>query len=149
MIRSFYKKELIHLRQTIGNQALNNIEIDKYCKKYLGKEYMGCYSQDNIPLNRLPSKCMFIFNNDISTGQGIHWLACFKQGKTYYVYDSFGRRSTSLLPIFVKQVIKSGSKIKDSDYSKEQSDYQEDCGIRSIAFLICVRKFGINRAIQI
>jgi hypothetical protein len=149
MIRSYYKKELIEIRKTLGNKAMNNIQIDDYCKRYLGKQYVGCFSQNNVPSNKLPSRCMFIFNQDISTGAGIHWIACFKQGKTYYVYDSFGRKSTSLVPIFVKQVIRSGGNIKDSDYSKEQSDYQEDCGERAIVFLICVRKFGIEKAIQI
>jgi hypothetical protein len=149
MIRTYYKKELIALRKKYGNKALDNVDIDKYCKMYLGKMYVGCFSQDTVPINRLPSTCMFIFNNDISTGPGIHWIACFKEGCTFYIYDSFGRKSTHLVPLFAKQVFRSGGKIRDSDYSKEQADYQEDCGLRAISFLICVRRYGIEKAIQI
>lgn len=104
---------------------------------------MGVYMQDQkIPLKN----GTFIINNDIMSNKGIHWCAGVIQGKTIYIYDSFGRRSRNLLPIFTQQMKMLGYKIKNTDLSdRDQNGTKSvDCGHRSVSALKIYKEYGLQ-----
>jgi hypothetical protein len=147
-ITDIYKKSLKEIEKVLGKSSTNNVELYNYGRQLLGKRFIGVFSQDTVPTS-LPAKCFFIFNQDKRTGHGIHWLACYKSGKTFYVYDSFGRKSKRLVPTFVKRLESHKWKYKDTDDDPEQTSNQSNCGARCMAFLICTKKYGIRKTILI
>jgi hypothetical protein len=55
------------------------------------------------------------------------------------VFDSFGRRTTQIIP----SLLKSGNgKIKDTDYDANQKIKETNCGQKSIAWLSMFNDYG-------
>jgi hypothetical protein len=77
----------------------------------------------------------FIIHTDFIGGPGVHWMAVVNQGHSVYVYDSFGRRATSILPTFVQKMVDHGFKIYNTDLgdADQHGGTRVDCGHRSIA----------------
>jgi len=138
-----YKKKF-----KVKNTTMSN-DLNNAAKQVFGPQFKGVYAQDTVPKNLLPNS-MFIFNTDLSNKPGIHWCAGYKAGKNVYIYDSYGRKSSKLLPVLKKQHTGGGFKIIDSDtLDKEQTVNQRNCGIRCLAWLSIVRDFGIKEALKI
>lgn len=114
------------------------------CKKISGIGFTGVYMQNQLPPLRTNST--FIMNNDLTTGEGIHWVAGVVHGKTVYVYDSFGRRSKNLLPIFTQQMKAKRYRIVNTDLSdQDQYGYKSvDCGHRCISALKIYKSYGLR-----
>ena len=90
---------------------------------------------------------MFIINNDIASGPGEHWVAMYLTAKTAYVFDSFSRKSQTLLKHLTKRLSEKQVKIINSDTSdKEQKDSEIICRHLSISWLAVVRDLGIRYA---
>lgn len=144
-IQNKYIKLLKILRKKYGNGVKDNFQLNDIGKSYFKKSWGGVYPYDLAKLN----KKYFIVNTDSSKESGTHWIACFKKGKTIYVYDSFGRLTKNVLKNFYKTLIGKGYTVTESRRDAEQSGYQEDCGIRCIAWLIIVELYGIHEALKI
>ena len=116
-----------------GDRTTYLDELDGIGHKLLGVKFKGVFPADKIPrLNDLSRYC--ILNLDTSKEPGSHWVALAKDGKDTYIYDSFGRTYTQIIP----QLKFSGNgRILNTDKDAEQSILQTDCGARSLAFL-CV-----------
>ena len=110
----------------LGNKVTYSNDLHRVGKKLLGKDFVGVYPSDQIP--RLKNKQCCILNLDKSDQSGSHWIAVYRDGKTNLTYDSFGRKSSKIIP--------SLKNVEDADYDVEQMIEQEDCGARSIAFLL-------------
>ena len=123
----------------------NGLELQKAGKLMLGSFFGGVYPQDQLP--SLPGKGSIV-NVDTKNMPGTHWVSVFqpKSKNKAYVFDSFGRKTKTLLPHIFKQF---KGKITDSDYDAEQRVDENDCGIFSIAWLLMVKKFGIQNALLI
>ena len=148
-ILDYYKKYTRILTKIYGDRALNNIEVNKLAKKILGKIFISVYAIDTVP-KVLPKKCMLIFNTDKANKSGEHWIALYKSGNIHYIYDSFGRRTKNIASFLHKQILTDKkSKIIDFEHDPEQADYQNNCSLRCITALHCVKKFGIRKAITI
>jgi hypothetical protein len=131
------------LRASLGNVALDGGTISRKCKQLFGSTFNGVFLQDS----KFPAKDGYsVMNNDTSGGKGIHWLAVIKRGKTIYVYDSFGRLTRNILPIFTKNMKAQGFTVKTADPS-DQDQYgttSRDCGHRCISALMIAKKQGIQ-----
>ena len=141
-----YNKYLKELKSQIGNKALNNLDLDILGKHYFGRKYIGTFSQDNV-LRFLENKSMFVFNVDTKKMKGSHWVAAYVNNNIVYLYDSFGRTSQNLIPIFIKNL--KNMKYVDSDYDVEQKNQEINCGHRCISWLRVVKELGINSALKI
>jgi len=88
-----------------------------------------------------------IVNLDRSTQAGSHWIALAYHNNKVYVYDSFGRQSTKIIP----SLWTSGnvSTIVDAQHDAEQDMSEQDCGQRSLAWLMFFDKWGASNAILI
>jgi hypothetical protein len=123
-------------------------ELNKYGKDMFGSMFKGVYAIDLIP--HFDTKGYFIFNLDTHDKEGIHWVACYYNGKgRYYIYDSFGRRSSKIAPIFIREIKALHKKYTDADYDAEQRDNQVICGQNCLAFLKMVDYYGIKKALLI
>jgi hypothetical protein len=88
-----------------------------------------------------------IVNTD--NGVGVHWFGVYQKGRVLHMFDTFDRSSMRLVPQFVKRATLAGFTIQDThdkNHKREQRDEQEDCGIRSLAWLILVYHKGIRFA---
>ena len=79
---------------------------------------------------------MCIVNTDDSTQPGTHWLSLIKNEKGIYCYDSFNRNIHNLSNNFKHKKWISANKDRDESYK------EEDCGTRSLAYLISFHKHG-------
>ena len=120
-------------------------DLHKIGKQLFGKSFIGVFSVNTVP-KKVKSGSYFIFNTEPIEKKGEHWVACYKQGK-YYIYDSFARDSSKLLPQFVKQV--KGKYIDSDRLDREQTVTQKNCGLRNLGFLSVVRDLGIKEALKI
>lgn len=143
---SRYNTILNQVFRKLGKQVTRDDQLTKYGKISLGTSYIGTFSQDH-PLRQLTGKRKyFIINVDKSNKPGSHWVSVFYSGTKFYIYDSFGRRSSKLLPHFIKTI---GYKYADADYDAEQKVKQNSCGQRSLAWLLFVHRYGIQQAMKI
>jgi hypothetical protein len=143
-----YKSQYIRL---LGNHALSNDELDDVCKSLFGSKYRGSHPVDS-KFQMKPG--MFIFNTDIASGPGVHWVSLVLTKKTAYIYDSFGRDPEKTIPILYNRLRRAKYKIKFDTKDKEQrATYKNrmvvNCGHACISFLLCVHKFGIRAAMKI
>jgi len=114
-------------------------------KKLLGVKFKGVFPSDKIPtLNDLSRYA--ILNLDKSTESGSHWVAIAKHGDITYLYDSFGRKNTQIIP---NLKFSGNGRIIDTDYDAEQKIYEIDCGARCLAWLLFFDKYGPKCALLI
>ena len=139
-----YNLALDHIESVVGNKALFDDTLKTLGRDLLGKKFAGVYPVDLIKFP--PGKKYMIFNTDISTMSGEHWMALVKEKNMYYVYDSFGRSTQEIAPILFKQAMK---RIVDADQDAEQGIEEENCGQRSLSFLFVWDQFGKKLAMKI
>jgi len=120
----------------VGNKITYSNDLDAFGRTHIGKEFVGVFSSD-----RMPTHGYSIINVDKSHESGSHWLGIvFKDGEPH-IYDSYGRRSSDLIPHIGGAV--------DADYDREQGKKEENCGARSLTWLICVKYLGLDNALKI
>jgi len=127
----------------LGNKALSGGTLADQCARIGGIAFSGIFMQNQMPPLRNSS---FIMNNDVTTGPGEHWVSGVIKGKSIHIFDSFGRRSRNLLPIFSQKVKAKGFKIINTDLSdSDQKGYtSKDCGHRTISSLQIYKKYGLS-----
>lgn len=128
-----------------GDQTTYLTELMTIGKKFLGVKFKGVYPSDKIPkLNDLSPYA--ILNLDTSKESGSHWVAIAKHGNITYLYDSFGRRDTQIIP---NLQYSGNGRIQNTDRDVEQKINEMDCGARCIAWLIFFENWGVKCAILI
>ena len=141
-----YNTILNQVYRKLGKGVTTDKQLTTHGKLLLKADYIGTFSQDH-PLRRLGGKRKyFIINVDKSNKPGSHWVGVYYDGTKFYIYDSFGRRSSKLLPHFIKTV---GYKYADVDRDAEQKVRENSCGQRSLAWLLFVHKYGIQQGLKI
>ena len=134
------------LIRKLGRKALFDSQIDHVGKQLFGSDWLGVHPQD-----KFVSKPGYQIINTVTSEDkiGEHWVALYipnSTGKTIYVYDSFARPTSELLKVFSKKAYR----IRDSDRSDaEQRGKSEVCGVLSLAWLLCVKHYGIRAALKI
>ena len=123
-------------------------DLKKIARHELGKKFKGIFPSDIYPTPHVANYSYCIVNTDPSHKNGTHWLAVYNTPTAFYIYDSFGRHTNRLVKKFHKRLSGQG-KVIDSRHDPEQTDSQTDCGIRSLAFLSCVKDIGVRNAIKI
>ena len=131
------------LKEIGHSKATTDTELTRVGKLLLGKEYSGTFTVDHKPSRRRKNQ-YFIINNKPRSHPGEHWIAVVKQDQTFFVYDSFGRSSKTLIPSFVK-----GRTYFDSDSDAEQHPGSSICGSLCLSFLVCFDRLGKENAMRI
>jgi hypothetical protein len=153
VLKSFnkHKKALI---KAIGTKSTTDRQLDTMGKQRFGAKYLGTFSQDNIPWKQVNSALNFnnafaIINTDTVGKAGVHWVGLYVTAKTVYIWDSYGRKSKTLLPIFVKQLKTRKHRFKDSDSDTDQSKKSQICGQLCLSWILTVKELGIMNAMKV
>ena len=128
------------------NNSVDNQELDAIGKQIFGSSWGGVWAEDShVALDN--SKKYYIFNTDKSSGQGVHWLGVYIDHKnhTVNIFDSFHRQLSKLVPDIDIFFHKNHFIVHGGARHIEQKDDQYDCGPRSLAWLIMVKKYGIDK----
>ena len=132
-----YEHALKRMEEQLGTGVTYGNDLDKIGKEFLGKKFVGVYPSDMLPLLS-KKKCYAILNLDKSDEPGSHWIAVKYLGqKKCLVYDSFGRKTQRIIPSLAERY-----NTVDADNDAEQLDVQDNCGSRSLAFLVIDDLFG-------
>ncbi len=137
-----YKKYII---SELGKKALDDLQISRLAKELLGKKFIGVYAQDKLPTKN----GYYVINTDLSktiNSPTCHWVGIYQTSKTLYIYDSYGRTTSFVLPYIYKNTKK---KIVESKKDPEQFRQTSLCGQLSIAWICVVHDLGIRKALTI
>ena len=137
-----YKKQFI---SEVGKKALSDEQLNTLGKQYIGKKYIGTFAQDKLPTTSGYMIVNVDTSKNINTNK-CHWVAIYQTAKTLYVYDSFGRSTSFILPIIFKRNKK---KIVESKLDPEQYGDTELCGHLALSFLCVANDLGIRKALTI
>lgn len=133
-----------HIHRLLGTKSTFSDVLDRQGRQLLGTKFKGVYASDRIPL-LTDLHPYAILNLDRTGLPGSHWIAVAKKkdSKELLVYDSFGRSSRKIIP----KIFSSGNgKIIDTEYDPEQKVNEDDCGARSMTFLVVLNTFGYEKA---
>jgi len=134
------------LRYQYGNGAKNTDELNKLGKYHIGKKFIGTFAYDEYPFNA-PDKSFAIINTD--NKEGVHWVGLYKDKNKLYIYDSFARQVNNLLNKFTDSAQRLGYQVIGTNLEGDQGNYQDDCGLRSLAWAMLTNKYGINDSKEI
>jgi hypothetical protein len=133
------------VKPMVGNKSTYQSDLEKAGAKLLGTKFKGVFPSDKIPrLNNLKSYA--ILNLDKSNMPGSHWVSIAHDKGTTYLYDSFGRHGTKIIPMLYHS---GNGRIKNTDLDAEQVERETNCGARSLAWLLFFDKYGYKNAILI
>lgn len=132
------------------NGITTDAELTKIGKQVIGRCYLGTFSSDVRPID-IHTKAKgcddyyFIINVDGRHEAGSHWLAVarLQHINKYLIYDSFARKSTKLIPAFIRNF---RHEYIDMNGKSDQHTREENCGQRSIAMLLFIKKHGYHAA---
>lgn len=123
-----YNINLRLIENIIGNNATDNITINNLAKYLFNKKFIGVFSSDAKFSLKNGQYC--IINNKPKGDKGEHWVAIAKKGNKTYYYDTFNRSLKKLSKEWInKDWINCNSDI-------DQSENEENCGARSLAWLL-------------
>lgn len=144
LVEKKYNEYLDAIQQKMGNQITYTNDLEKYGKYALGGRFQGVFSSDSLKkLSVL--KPYAIVNLDKSNQPGSHWIAIAynnDEDDTITIYDSFGRNSKKIIP----NIYSIYNGIIDTDNDKEQRISEDNCGQRSLAWLMVYDKLGRDAA---
>jgi len=141
-IEKIYNEYVKKIISIFGNKETTTTILNNIGYKLFKNKYKGTYASNQVPLlNNKQPYC--IINVDKSNMQGSHWVAVAYKNKKVYVYDSFGRKTKSLIPHFRYKIY------QDTEYDPEQNKSEDNCGQRCLAWLLIFDKYGPKKALQI
>ena len=138
-----YKQRLL---RELGREALFDDQIDVVGRREFGRRWGGVHPSDGVPPWK--SNRYYVINSGFRGGPGAHWVALYASpAGRVYVYDSFARTSTKIVPATVRRL---GPKhfIEDANGVADQRGASEICGALSLAWLMLVRDVGIRRSLD-
>ena len=143
-----YDRILKSVERKLGKGVTADSQLTKVGKALLGDSYLGTFAVDVKPIRLVTppgTEAYFIINVDGSNHPGSHWLAVYKSPdlNKYLIYDSFARKSKRLIPKFIKTV---GFRYVDVNKKSDQEVKEDNCGQRSLAMLVFIKKYGYKKA---
>ena len=132
-----YDHAVKRMEEQLGTGATYGNELNRVGEEFLGKKFAGVYPADMLPLLS-KKKCYAILNLDKSDMPGSHWIGVKYLGKgKVLVYDTFGRKTQRIIPTLAERYTPI-----DTDNDAEQLVKEDNCGPRSLAFLVVDDLFG-------
>ena len=88
----------------LQNKPLSNLEKINAARKLSLYGFRGIFLRDTLPKNVRLNECG-ILNSHSSSGDGTHWVMCFKKGKEKLYFNGYGVQPPSELIAFLKSPI--------------------------------------------
>jgi hypothetical protein len=130
----------------VGDDVTSDTQLRAAGIRLLGRPFIGVYASDTIPKFPRSGLVCCIVNIDNHTQAGTHWLGLAKKGSRVYLYDSFGRPVEKTLPHLAEQCRAQGLTLDAKRSKPEQTSNQNDCGARSLAWLLLFKRYGPRTA---
>ena len=146
IVSEFHKTVKMISRMVGHNHSTTNFELDKIGKKLFGKSWGGAFPADFDADFENKKKRYYIYNTDKANEEGTHWVALYCEHETdeVFVFDTFNRQISRLMPDTVKEIRHDGYVPRRGTNTLLQRDAQEDCGQRSLSILYLIKKYGID-----
>ena len=144
-VEKIYGKILKRVENRLGKSRTNTSQLAHFGRHTLGNEFTGVFPIDKIRPCMLNSYSPYaILNLDDSNSKGSHWIAVARRsdGK-FVIYDSFGRQNERIVPSLMYFDLVS------TDDDSEQCFTEDNCGQRSLAWLIYAQIYGLDSAMKI
>lgn len=138
--------------RVLGKGITTDRQLNTVGKQIFGKEWLGVFPSDVKPYTLMKNATMDgksygIINVDGSGEPGSHWYSIFRDASQpnakWYLWDSFARKSTRMIPKFIKTI---GYRYIDLNKTADQKKSELDCGARAMAVLAYIKKYGIQSA---
>jgi hypothetical protein len=130
----------------VGDDVTSDSQLRAAGGRLMGRSFMGVYASDTIPKFPRSGLSLCIVNIDNHTQKGTHWMGLAKSGHRVYLYDSFGRPVEKTLPGLADQCRQQGLTLDSKKSRPEQVPSQNDCGARSLAWLLLFKRCGARTA---
>jgi hypothetical protein len=136
----------------LGKGVTTDRQLNKVGKKLFGEQWLGVYPSDIKPHQLMKhvkqGPNYGIINVDGKNDPGSHWLSIYWNAPDdkWIIWDSFARKSKRLIPAFIKTI---GYRYIDLNEKSDQKSSQDDCGARSMAVLLYIKKHGLQYATHI
>lgn len=145
------------IHKILGKGVTSDFTLDRVGKQLFKNQWLGVFLSSVKPIEFLKNvkkdgEYYGILNTAKSKkSAGVHWLGVvlhIKEGNhKYYVWDSFGRPTQKLVPQFIRTI---GYRfVNINTNGSNQTTKQDDCGARTIAWLLFVKKNGLNPSMLI
>ncbi len=138
------------IQKAMGSKTTTTAQLNSAGRSLLGGGYKGAWPADLIP--KLKNKEVAIANLDDSKGPGTHWIALAKDKGKIIVYDSFGRKSSKIMPNLHRAKRgkrKGGKMVIDTELDGEQGKRQSNCGQRCLAALLVYQIYGSSGLLKL
>ena len=138
-----YKTAII---RELGKGPLDEGQIDEIGLREFGRKWGGVHPSDRLPA--LKKDRFYVVNNAGHRSPGTHWLGLYSSpGGRVYIYDSFARFITRLIPKTVRK-IRHENIVEEANQNADQRGASSVCGQLSLSWLLLVRDMGIRKALE-
>jgi hypothetical protein len=147
--KKIYDALVSDVEDTIGSGSTLDETLDNYGKKVIGQQFGGVFPSDRIPDSMARGTKYFIVNKDKHNQPGSHWIGVVVYRKRMFFYDSFGRSVPMLVPELRQFQLQHGLSLSvpmRAISAPEQQIREENCGARSMAWLILFNRMGFRVA---
>ena len=125
-----YEKLRKKIAKFIGHDGVTSREeLDRAGRHFLKAKYAGAYAKDEFEKVKLTKQQPYALVNT-KPSPGEHWMAHALVDGQIIKYDSFGVDA-------------------DTDPDAEQVESEDNCGQRSLAWLVVLHKMGLREAMTI
>lgn len=145
-VRELYKSILDRVHREVTDQETDEDVLRAVCKRVLGKKFAGVYAADDPGFHTIKKKRYAILNASKRQTGGTHWYAVCRIGDMLLVSDSFGRDIHQYCEDIPNLTQNGRYTIRNTDRKPEQKINQNDCGARSISWLMLCDIYGPHAA---
>jgi hypothetical protein len=124
------------IEPALGKTTTYSDDLEKMGKALFSSKFIGVFPKNKIPdrTGAPQAKRYMIANLDNNDEPGSHWVSIIDDLGERYLYDSFGRKPTKILP--------NADITKSSDLDSEQHLKEKNCGARCMAFIAVYDEMG-------
>ena len=122
-----YKQQLL---RELGREALYDDQISAVGRREFKRRWGGTFPSDGLPPVR-PNR-FYVVNSGFRGGPGAHWTGLYiSPGGRAYIFDSFARMATKIVPATVRRLEREHFVIEDANSVPDQRGASEICGVLS------------------
>jgi hypothetical protein len=127
--------------------GITNRDLEKLCKQFLDKNFLGVYPSDALPQSNKPIQSV-IFNLSKHDEEGSHFIAILKTPRKIFYFDSFGKDCSN--ENIKKFILNFNIKIEYNKF-QIQNDTSSLCGYYCFYFLhtCSLKRRSLNYFIKI
>ncbi len=143
-IVSLLEKNVFHSKSETTDEQLEEAGRDIF-----GSEFGGVYPEDQKVRFDKNHK-YYIFNTDKANQPGTHWISVYVDhpNKQIVVFDTFDRQTSKLVPDLYLDIKYNHMRVRKGAHKVHQKDCEMNCGEKSMAYLVLVSYYGIEKVLD-